>query len=317
MVTERPTLETKTEVAGPRNITIEEIEQEIKSRHLTNVTRNHEPVTNKHNRKIENLDFTADDADENDGKQLNIKEDCSEITIQYCKFRGKTTLGQGLNIVGKNTKKITVQYCIFEDFSFSGGTNGGEPLRVGESQYSGCVYECVIKNNIFRNLTSDPECISIKSCKNTIEDNFFIGNRGNVTVRQGGLTNIQHNYFKGNNGVRIHGYGNYVGYNCFEDNDHEDDRSPITVRWGNTDKDKNWETSDTPAAHEGFPTFKAWKKYAQAKHTTIKGNEFKKCKNTVIKLRKQNDEHDINTPPEDPEEDNNERVEEFTFKIQH
>ena len=211
------TTTTKDMITGPRNgITAEKIEQEINSKQLKPVTKEGKSFSGKKQITIEGFDFTVNDDKENDGKQLQV-EDCEEVTIQYCKFRDKTTRGQGLNIVGDKTKKVTVQYCIFENFSFK-ESNGGEPLRLGESKYSGCVFECIVKNNIFRNLKSDPECISIKSCNNIIEDNFFIDNESNVAVRHGGLAIIRHNYFKGTNGVRIHGYGNYVGYNCFEDN---------------------------------------------------------------------------------------------------
>ncbi|MFL6486750.1 MAG: chondroitinase-B domain-containing protein [Nitrososphaera sp.] len=228
--------------------------------------------------------------------------------MQYCKFRKKTTKGQGLNITGAKTKKVTVQYCIFEDFSFK-ESNGGEPLRLGNSQFSGCIFECIVKNNIFRNLKSDPECISIKSCNNIIEDNFFINNESNVCVRHGGLTNIRHNYFKGTNGVRIHGYGNYVGYNCFEDNSGTDeDLSPITVRWGKADKDPNWDDYNKPSGKEGS----SHAEYAQAIDTVIEGNEFKNCKKTVVPLKK----GDVTLSPKNTKDNNNKAVAKFIFETQ-
>jgi hypothetical protein len=319
MVTDTATEET---MAGPRNgITLEKIEQEINSKQLKSVKKNHEPIEKKKNITIECLDFTADDAKDEDGKQLNIKN-CEEVTIQYCKFRKKTTEGQGLNIVGDETKKITVQYCIFEDFSFP-GENGGEPLRVGESKYSGCIYEdCVVKNCIFRNLTSDPECISIKAANITIEDNFFINNdESNLTVRQGGLAKIQHNYFKGLNGVRIHGYGNYVGYNCFEDNPASADKnneefSPIALRWGNEKKDPNWVWVNEDkgiSKPSGNPSASGKDKYAQTVDTVIEGNEFKNCENTIIELKRG---EGVDKPPKNTTEKNNKKVEKFTFETQ-
>jgi Chondroitinase B len=315
MVTEIPLPITEERIAGPRNgMTMEKIEQEINSKHLKPVTKNHEPIRDKNHITIENLDFTADDDGEQDGKQLNII-DCEEVTIQYCKFRKKTTEGQGLNIVGEKTKKVTVQYCIFEDFSFP-GENGGEPLRLGESKYSGCIYEdVVVKNNIFRNLMSDWECISIKSAKTIIQDNFFIHNRGDVTVRQGGLAKIQHNYFRGTNGVRIHGYGNYVGYNCFEDNPASDDDPlcPITVRWGKENIDPNWvwvneeKGISKPKGDEGSGN----SIYAWTVDTVIEGNEFKNCNNTIIELKRPDD---MDKRPKNTKDNNNKKVTKFSVE---
>jgi len=145
-------------------MTVEKLEQMINNRQFTPVKDDGKKYSGKKNITIEAFDFTANE----DGEKQLAVTDCEEVTIQYCKFRKKTTKGQGLNITGAKTKKVTVQYCIFEDFSFK-ESNGGEPLRLGNSQFSGCIFECIVKNNIFRNLKSDPECISIKSCNNIID----------------------------------------------------------------------------------------------------------------------------------------------------
>jgi hypothetical protein len=300
MAIERPSLATEETVAGPRNgITMEKIEQEIKNRDLKSGAK-YKPPKKKKNIMIESYDFTK----KKGKKQLRLS-DYQEAIIKYCKFGKKSTEGQGLEITGDKAKKVTVQYCIFEDFT-SKVSNGGEPLRLGNSPQSGCIFECVIKNNIFRNCTQkDPEMISIKACKNRIEDNFFINNTTNVTVRHGGLNKIQHNYFKGNNGVRIHGTGNYVRYNCFADNKETGKLSPITVRWGSKPQDRHWK-NNKPLGRKGASHDES----APARDTVIEGNEFKNCKITIRDFQDE-DEHE---KPEGTKKENNKEVRKFTFE---
>jgi hypothetical protein len=249
---------------------------------------------------IEGYDFTKVDRD----KQLRLVDE-QNVVIQYCKFGKKSKPGQGLEITGGETRNVTVRFCIFEGFT-STVSNGGEPLRLGNSQHSGIEFGCVVKNNIFRKCTQkDPEMISIKACSNTIEDNFFIDNTTNVTVRHGGLNKIQHNYFKGDHGVRIHGAGNYVGYNCFEDNREDKKLSPITVRWGSEKKDLHWE-NNRPKGKPGD----GHNESAPARDTKIEENEFKNCKVTIIDFK----DSDEDEKPEGTQKHNNKEVKEFTFE---
>lgn len=303
MTTEIPSRVTQERLAGPRyGMTVEKIEEEIEKRDLRSGTEYDSPEMKNGVLTIEAFDFTKIEGE----KQLRLV-DKQNVVIQYCKFGKKSTEGQGLEITGGKTSNVTVQYCIFEDFA-STVSNGGEPIRLGLSQQSGLIFGCTIKNNIFRNCTQkDPEMISIKACKNTIEDNFFIDNKSNLTVRHGGLNKIRHNYFKGDHGVRIHGTRNYVGYNCFEDNEEEGKRSPITVRGGSEDKDLHWENNE-PLGEEGRSHDEA----APARDTVIEGNEFKNCKVTIIDFK----DDDEDEEPEGTQKDNNKEVEKFSFEAQ-
>lgn len=205
-------MSTQVIVAGPRNgITVKKIEDEIFKKPLER-PKSGMSVKGKKNTVIEGLDFRG--LNEDGGKQLAIS-DCEELTIRRCAFGKKTTLGVALNITGAKLKRVIVEYCLFEDMTYT-ESNGGEPCRLGNSQFSGCVFESTVRKSIFRNLKSDPEAISIKSVGNTVEDCFFIANNANVTVRHGGMTTIHHNYFQTSGGIRLHGYGNKVKYNAFE-----------------------------------------------------------------------------------------------------
>ena len=285
-------MSTQVIVAGPRNgITIEKIENEImNSKPLTVVKDSGKSYNGKKNITIEGFDFRVD---EDGGKQCAVT-DCENVTIRRCIFGNKKTLGQALNIVGSKTKKVIVEFCIFENMSYT-EANGAEPLRLGTSDSSGCIFECIVRNCIFRNLNSDPENISIKSCKNIIEDNFFINNKSNVTVRHGGLATIRHNYFRGRGGVRLHGYGNKVLFNCFEghgvekfvdkngkEEKFEDSWYPIVLRYGNAERDPNFIDVKTPSGNKG----KSHAIYAHTVNNEINGNEFKNCNKTVIELEK-------------------------------
>lgn len=291
-------------IAGPR-ITITQIEQEIKKSPLQVLT-TPKSYSGKSNITIEGFDFRQ--LNTRNQKQCNVT-DCQNVTIRRCVFGKKTTLGQGLNITGAKTKNIIVEYCIFEDMSFT-ESNGGEPCRLGYSQHSGISFNCTVRNCIFRNLRSDPETISIKTCGNLIEDNYFIDNKSNVTVRHGGLSTISHNLFRGpTNGVRIHGYGNKVLCNCFEANTETAEGlfAPIVARYGNSEKDPNWTSQEKPSEKEG----NSHATYAQTVNTMIENNEFKNCKVTITQLvRGVNN----NLAPKNTMSNNNKIVEKFSFE---
>jgi hypothetical protein len=288
------------EIAGPRNITIEKIEQEINKSPLE-VLSSPKRYEGKSNITIEGFDFRK--LDKTDEKQCAVS-DCQNITIRRCIFGKKKTLGQALNITGSKTKNVTVEYCIFEDMFYT-ESNGGEPLRIGLSELSGVSLDCTIRYCIFRNLNSDPETISIKSVGNKIEDNFFLNNKSNVTVRHGGKATIQHNYFRGRGGIRLHGYGNRVLYNCHEVNPGEDSYSPVVLRYGNADKDPNWKDEKTPNEKAG----QSHAIYARTVDNEVSNNEFKQCQKTVIELKK-----GASLSPRNPKRENNKEVDKFTFE---
>jgi len=288
-------------VAGPRNgITAQKILDEINKRKLVPVTGSGKTYRGQKSVTIENFDFTVNTAS---GKQLNVT-DCEEVIIQYCKFRDKTTLGQGCNITGAKTKRVIVRYCLLENFSFT-EANGGEPMRLGNSQYSGCEFECIVEKCVFRNLKSDPETISIKSARNTVQDCFFLNNQSNVTVRHGGYATIQHNYFETSGGVRLHGYGNNVLNNCFANFGTGEKFAPIIIRYGNQEKDPNWTDQKTPSRQTGS----SHAVYARTVNNRIEGNEFKNCKVTIITAEK-----GASLAPKDNTIANNKPVDKFGFE---
>ncbi len=280
---------------GPR-VTLRQIEDEINKAPLTRVSTSSKKFTNKKNITIEGFDFTVNKAD----VKMCTVTDCENVTIRRCIFRDKDTLGVALNVTGVKTKKVLIEYCLFENLTFD-DDNGGEPLRLGNSQHSGCIFECTVRNCIFRNLAADPETISIKSCKNTVEDCYFMNNKSNVTVRHGGLATIRHNYFKEKGGIRLYGYGNEITNNLFEDNPGEEKYAPIIVANGNKPRDPNWEDDKTPTGKEG----NSHAIYAQNKDNKIHGNRFKNCKITIYYRKSER------LKPKDLKLDDNLKVDKF------
>jgi hypothetical protein len=294
-------------IAGPRKgITIEEIEKNLED--LPRVKSERE--AKKAEEVIEGLDFNFGGKEGDKSKMLIVPRDCDKVTIRRCWFRNKANEDPALVIASKN---VVVEECIFENMT---GGDAREAIRIAyDGRDSGVLLNCRVTRCVFRNNSGDDEIISIKSTGNTIEDCFFINNDGNVTVRHGGSTEIHHNYFKGNNGVRIHGYGNLVEYNYFEDNksdteDKENMRCPISVWWGDKDYDPNWIPDDKEGEKASRPSDKfdmsgegTHSMYARAVGTVIRGNRFKNCKNTIVDSFRRKDAHD-KEPFRTIEEDN-------------
>jgi hypothetical protein len=305
---EQPSARTNETKAGPRNgITIKKIEQNLKDLKERDSTKEVE----EEGKVIEGLDFNFEDKDEDDGKSkmLRVREGSDGVVIKRCRFRNKANKDPAL-VIG-NSKNVVVEDCIFENME---GGNEREAIRIAEDgRESGLSLKCTVRRCIFRNNKGDPEIISIKSAENIVEDCFFINNDGNVTVRHGGLAVIRHNYFEGKNGVRIHGYGNRVEYNCFKDNSAEDEgqerkRTPISLWWGGDDKDSdkdkdpywNWvdrtKKISKPSGNKGDETID---RYAQTVDTVIRGNEFKNCKNTIVEVKGEGPKEPLRTMNED------------------
>jgi hypothetical protein len=253
-------------------ITLKEIEDEVFKSPLTPVIDKGEKATDKRRVKIEGFDFT------NNGKDLKMLavSNCEDIVITRCRFSGKDLVDVALNIDGADTKRVIIEYCIFENMT-SKVSNGGEPIRLGNSARSGCFFDCIVRKCIFRNLNADPETISLKSADNEVCDNYFIDNTSMVTVRHGGLAKIHHNTFIGNHGIRLLGYGNVCSYNLHKDNSSTEKNSPYQIQYGNVAKDPNWDEVDEPSDDDG----KSHNEYAQCVDNQLNFNEFVNCKNTI------------------------------------
>jgi poly(beta-D-mannuronate) lyase len=88
------------------------------------------------------------------------------------------------------------------------GSNGGETLRIGTSQYSLSDSFTVVENNYFEHCNGEVEIISNKSGKNQFLNNVFFESRGTLTLRHGNGNVVEGNVFLGNGkdhtgGIRV------------------------------------------------------------------------------------------------------------------
>ncbi|WP_282937437.1 polysaccharide lyase 6 family protein [Paenibacillus sp. RC67] len=141
--------------------------------------------------------------------------------IDHNEFGPRADLGQMIAFQGNVMSKYDViEYNYFHD-SLAQPVNGGETIRAGLSGSSMTEGFATIQYNLFDNLDSDDEIVSVKSSSNTVRYNTFLNNKGQVTSRHGMNNSFYGNYFLGDGvkagvgGFRIYGndhkvYNNYM-----------------------------------------------------------------------------------------------------------
>lgn len=101
------------------------------------------------------------------------------------------------------------------------GSNGGETLRIGTSQYSMFNSKTLVENNIFDRCDGEVEIISSKSGGNIYRGNVFLRSRGTLTLRHGDNNLVERNVFLGHGkdytgGIRVINRGQTVRDNYME-----------------------------------------------------------------------------------------------------
>ncbi|WP_239632408.1 polysaccharide lyase 6 family protein [Paenibacillus sp. H1-7] len=142
--------------------------------------------------------------------------------IDHNEFGPRGDLGQMIAFQnGVMSQYDVIEYNYFHDAAPQ-TTNGGETIRVGLSGSSMSNGYTTIQYNLFVNLDSDPEVISVKSGNNTVRYNTFINNKGQVTARHGHANSYYGNYFfrvdgkSGVGGLRIYANDQKIYNNYFE-----------------------------------------------------------------------------------------------------
>ncbi|MBX9896367.1 MAG: polysaccharide lyase 6 family protein [Qipengyuania sp.] len=77
------------------------------------------------------------------------------------------------------------------------GSNGGETIRIGTSQYSMFRSGTIVENNVFDRCDGEVEIISSKSNGNVFRENLFLRSRGTLTLRHGDDALVERNVFLG------------------------------------------------------------------------------------------------------------------------
>jgi poly(beta-D-mannuronate) lyase len=127
------------------------------------------------------------------------------------------------HLVGKNNNGVTMAVRLNSedsqknyhriDHNYFGprpilGSNGGETLRIGTSQYSLTNSFTLVENNFFERCDGEVEIISSKSGGNIFRGNVFLESRGTLTLRHGNDNRVENNVFIGNGvdhtgGIRV------------------------------------------------------------------------------------------------------------------
>jgi poly(beta-D-mannuronate) lyase len=206
--------------------------------------------------------------------------------VDHCYFKGKEHSGTTLVVwVSKNTSP---NYHLI-DHNYFGyrpelGYNGGETIRVGDSDNSIYNSSTTVEYNYFERCNGETEIISNKSDYNIYRYNTFYECDGQLTLRHGDNCEVYGNYFFGNNkpgtgGVRIIGAGHKVYNNYFQDlaGEVSDWRGAIVMMNGIENSPLNG--------------------YFQVDSATVAFNTIVNCKNGfVIGLKKSSDPDQILPP---------------------
>lgn len=98
-----------------------------------------------------------------------------------------------------------VKNCVFQNFTKTGESNGGETIRLATSSFENNDANAVIDSCYFNNCVGDPEIVSVKCSLNTIKGCVFEKNSTSKLVfRHAHRCTSQHNYFDGS-GMRVYG----------------------------------------------------------------------------------------------------------------
>ena len=143
-------------------------------------------------------------------------------TVEHCVFEGKTTGGttfviwftpggEGRHVIRGNYFGPRPQL----------GKNGGETIRIGDSETHDTNAKCEVVGNLFYQCNGEGEIISVKSNENHFADNTFLECEGALTLRHAHRCVVENNAFIGNHkkqtgGVRIIGEDHQVRGNYLE-----------------------------------------------------------------------------------------------------
>lgn len=136
---------------------------------------------------------------------------------------GKNNRFDHNSLVGKTNKGVTLAVRLDSeesrdnahriDHNYFGprpvlGSNGGETIRIGTSQYSMYNSGTIVENNIFDRCDGEVEIVSNKSNGNVFRGNLFLRSRGTLTLRHGDGNLVENNVFMGHGkdytgGIRV------------------------------------------------------------------------------------------------------------------
>lgn len=206
--------------------------------------------------------------------------------VERCHFEGKTSAGT-LLIVWLPEKAGDPPGHVISGNYFGPrprlGKNGGEIIRVGDSDTSMQTAGCVVERNLFDRCDGEVECISNKSCGNIYRGNVFLETQGSLTLRHGNGCRVEKNVFlgfgvKSTGGIRVIGEDHTVVDNHLEGLRGDGARAAICVMNG---------IEKSPLSG-----------YFQVKRAKIERNTIVDCKQSIV-IGFADDDVKANLPPTD------------------
>lgn len=202
--------------------------------------------------------------------------------IDHCWIEGKTNKGTTLVVwVTNKPNHNRIDHNYFGPRERL-GKNGGETIRVGDSNTSLESSHTIVEENLFDRCNGENEIISNKSCENVYRSNTFLRCSGTLTLRHGNDCLVEGNYFlgdraRGSGGVRIIGENHRVVSNYFQNLEGDDLRAALVIMNG---------IENSPA--DG---------YVPVKNAVVAFNTFVNCKETFVIGATEEDE--VSVPPAD------------------
>ncbi len=188
-------------------------------------------------------------------------------TVERCHFEGKTPAGTTLVVwlkVGEEARHV------IRDNYFGPrprlGKNGGETIRLGDSETHDTNAKCDVSGNSFYRCNGETEIISVKSNENRLLNNSFVECEGTLTLRHAHRCLVKDNIFIGNHqkqtgGIRIIGEDHLITGNYLESLEGDGYRAAFTFM-------------------KGIPNSPA-NGYYEVKRATLVGNTALDCKVTL------------------------------------
>ncbi|WP_051946249.1 polysaccharide lyase 6 family protein [Verrucomicrobium sp. BvORR106] len=186
--------------------------------------------------------------------------------VDHCHFVGKTGKGTLMVVWLDGATASHVIEANYFGKRVKLGKNGGEILRVGDSDTSMQNARCRVVGNLFEECSGEVEVISNKSCENLYDGNVFRNCQGTLTLRHGDRCYVEGNAFFGNGrahtgGIRIIGEAHQVIGNYLEKLEGTEARAAICLMNG---------IENSPANG-----------YFQVKDALVKGNYINQCRESI------------------------------------
>jgi hypothetical protein len=143
----------------------------------------------------------------------------NDVQADHNTFQNRVNEGVYVHVGGPKpgiAERSWVHHNYFYNHMFS-GSNGGESIRVGNSDRQSHSANSLVEHNLFEKANGDSEAISVKSSDNIVRHNTITDSRGFLVLRHGNRTVVDGNVLFGT-GIRFHGndhkvINNYVAGN--------------------------------------------------------------------------------------------------------